>query len=178
MKTYLIIIILVVSFALGFWLRSLKIEEVKYVTLPAVSGTVPIDTPKAAISHEISSLPIIYWKHDTTLVTPDTAAIIDEFLKEKKYDLTLFDDKEKGKLEVEPTVQFNGLSSMSYTYTPIQKEIVKKRKFEPYASASYSTLDMVGVGGGFFYNNLGLEYQYQRSFENKYGHLFGVKIKF
>lgn len=61
---------------------------------------------------------------------------------------------------------------------PIQKVIEKKRKFEPFVSASYSTLDIVGVGGGFFYNNLGSEYQYQRSFENKYGHLIGVKVNF
>lgn len=178
MKTYLIIIFLVVSFAVGFWLRGLKTEEVKYVTLPAVSGTVPIDTPKTTTPHEISSLPIIYWKHDTIAVIPDTAKIIEEFLKEKKYDLTLFDDKEKGKLEVKPTVQFNGLSSLDYTYTPIQKVIEKKRKFEPFVSASYSTLDVMGVGGGFFYDNFGLEYECQRSFDNKYGHLIGVKVKF
>lgn len=178
MKTYLIIILLVVSFALGFWLRGLKSQDVKYVTLPAVSGSAKIDTPKTVQKHDISSLPITYWKHDTVPIHPDTAAIIAEFLKEKTYDLTLFDDKEKGKLEVKPVLQFNSLSSLDYTYTPIQKVIEKKRKFEPFVSASYSTLDIVSVGGGIFYNNLGLEYQFQRSFDNKYGHLLGVKIKF
>lgn len=171
-------ILMIACIAVGFWLRGLKSEEVKYVTLPAVSGSVPVDTPKTVIQHEISNLPIIYWKHDTTLITPDTAAIIAEFLKEKTYDLTLFDDKEKGKLEIKPTLQFNSLSSLDYTFTPIQKEIIRKRTFEPFLSASYSTLDIVGVGGGFFYNNIGLEYQFQRSFNNNTGHLFGFKIKF
>lgn len=178
MKTYLIIILLVVSFALGFWLRGVKSQDVKYVTLPAVSGSAKIDTPKTVQKHDISVLPIIYWKHDTVSIHPDTAAIIAEFLKEKTYDVTVFDDKEKGKLEVKPVLQFNSLSSLDYTYTPIQKVIEKKRKFEPFVSASYSTLDIVGVGGGFFYDNFGLEYEYQRSFDNKYAHLIGVKVKF
>jgi hypothetical protein len=151
---------------------------VKYVTLPAVSGTVPIDTPKTIIPHQISSLPIIYWKHDTIPVIPDTAKIIEEFLKEKTYDLTLFDDKEKGKLEVQPKVQFNVLSALDYTYTPIQREIIKKRRFEPFVGASCSTLEVIGVGGGFFYDNVGMEYQYERASDGRYGHALGLKIKF
>jgi hypothetical protein len=55
--------------------------------------------------------------------------------------------------------------------------------WQPYVSASYSTFGVAGIGGGFFRNNFGVEYQYQRDLQWNYGngragHQFGVKWKF
>ncbi|SHF74353.1 hypothetical protein [Dysgonomonas macrotermitis] len=44
---------------------------------------------------------------------------------------------------------------------------------------SHLILDIVSVGGGFFYHNLGIEYQLQRDFRNNdTGHSLGIKYKF
>jgi hypothetical protein len=90
-------------------------------------------------------------------------------------------DREYGNLTIDATVQYNMLRELNTSFVPVYKEIVRYREkvWQPFASASYSTFGYSGIGGGVFYRNWGIEYQYQRHFPlNANGHLFGVKYKF
>lgn len=111
----------------------------------------------------------------------DTAAIIADWETKRTYKLTAFDNKTQGKLELFPVIQYNKLSALDYNFTPIieRNTIYKTKVWQPFISVSYSTLNYVGIGGGVFYHNLGLEYQYQKSLGNQSdGHIFGLKYKF
>ena len=111
----------------------------------------------------------------------DTAAIISDYIMKKSYNVIAFDNKEIGSLRIFPTVQYNQLSGLSYEFTPIQKQttIHKEKVWNPFLSGSYSTFGNIGLGGGIFYHNLGIEYQYQKDLLSKNnGHLFGLKYKF
>ena len=107
--------------------------------------------------------------------------VLNDWNTERTYNDVLFSDSTIGTFKYNAKVQFNKLSSFKYEYTPITKveTMVVKRTFEPFVSAEYSTLNTVGVGGGFFYHNLGLELMYNKDFINgNNGVSFGVKIKF
>jgi hypothetical protein len=78
-------------------------------------------------------------------------------------------------------MQYNKLDSISYTFTPIIKvaKIKEKKVVISFVGISYSTFNSAAIGGGLFYHNLGLEYQYQISLkENQSGHFFSLKYKF
>lgn len=108
----------------------------------------------------------------------DTAAIIADYEKRKEYKLMAFDD-EKGRLELLPVVQYNALQAVDWRFTPVEKVVtkVKGRQWQPFVSASYSTLGYVGVGGGVFYHNIGVEYQCLKG-KSENGHLISGKWKF
>lgn len=113
----------------------------------------------------------------------DTSAIIADWELKRTYKLTAFDNKMQGKLELFPVIQYNKLSALDYNFTPVieRQTIYKTKIWQSFISASYSTLNYIGIGGGIFYHNLGFEYQYQyqKSLGNQgNGHLLGVKYKF
>ncbi|MBK5721385.1 hypothetical protein JGH11_10920 [Dysgonomonas sp. Marseille-P4677] len=171
---------------LGHGLTTKTVEETKYIKGDTVSGSVSMEQ-LSPIKEETPVIPLLPVKviEDTETKTQkqivDTAAIIAEYEKKRTYNAILFDDKKLGKLELYPTIQYNKLSGIDYNFTPIiqQKTIYKERIFQPFVSGSYSTLNYIGIGGGVFYHNLGLEYQYQKSLANQSnGHLFGLKYKF
>ena len=111
----------------------------------------------------------------------DTAGIIADWELKRTYKLTAFDNKTQGKLELFPVIQYNKLSALDYYFTPVieRQTIYKTKVLQPFISGSYSTLNYVGIGGGVFYHNLGLEYQYQKSLGSQSdGHTFGLKYKF
>ena len=92
----------------------------------------------------------------------------------RDYKRTLFDN-ESGKLSVDFIVQYNELQRLSYSFTPMHKEItiVKKRVFEPFISASFYSNTSFSAGGGFFYHELGFRMEYSYDGLN-----FGVMYKF
>ncbi|MFV0587080.1 hypothetical protein [Bacteroides reticulotermitis] len=109
----------------------------------------------------------------------DTAAIIENYIKKRSYNLVAFDNKENGKLLLFPTVQYNELTGLDYQFTPVQREIYKVSTWQPFVSGSYSTLNYVSLGAGVFYHKVGFEYQYQIGFNHtNNGHSFGLKYKF
>lgn len=109
----------------------------------------------------------------------DTAAIIADYIVKRSYSQTLFNNS-NGKLEVFPTVYQNKLSSLGYEFTP------KVKAWQPFVGTSYSTADFLGLGAGFFYHNLGVEYQYQIDLKGSNSiyqprgnaHTVGLKYKF
>ena len=108
----------------------------------------------------------------------DTAAIIEDWITKREYKQTLFDNTH-GKLDIDFTVQYNKPTDLRYSYIPIKEvnTIYKVKVWQPYASASYSTLNYVGVGLGIFYHDVGFGAKYVTDF-NKKGVEFELKYKF
>ena len=107
--------------------------------------------------------------------------VIADYELKRTYKLTAFDNKTQGKLDLFPVIQYNKLSALDYNFTPVieRQTIYKTKVWQPFVSASYSTLNYIGIGGGIFYHDIGIEYQYQKSLGSQSnGHLFGVKYKF
>lgn len=147
--------------------------DIKYVKGETVRDWFPILTPFKVTK---PSDPIYKYKENTAIV--DTAAIIEDWITKRDYKQTLFDNN-NGKLDIDFSVQYNKPFNLGYSFTPIQKQttIYKVKTWQPFVSASYSTLNYVSVGGGFFYHNLGFELRYVTDF-NKKGVDIGLKYKF
>ena len=176
----------IVSGIVGFFIgRSNEIEiTTKWIKGETIHDTVPIEklVTKYVIVTELLSY--VEKKKDTTIITTNPInkdSAISETVKdwnlERVYKDYLFKSDTLGTLEYNINVQYNRIKSFSYNYTPIYKEVTKERKrtFIPYASASYSTFNIVGVGLGTYYHNLGIgaEYQYNYDLQKK-----GLNLQF
>lgn len=145
--------------------RTIKVPEVKFVEIPKV-----VFLPQKPVTLKDSA--IVY--------VTDTVKVIEEYTAINHYEFNVFDDS-NGKLDVKQTIQYNQLKSFDYSFTPIYKHttVTKKNLFEPYGSIGYNTFNQVSVGGGFFINNLGLEYSYIYDTRMMLtGHGLSVKLKF
>lgn len=180
MKKYwvLTLLIAIATFFLGR-LSNRTVEKEVYKKEPTIQGQAVISLPKKEILPEQPTLPIKYiFVNDVQVQMVDTAKIIEEYAKEKTYDVRLFDN-EYGSLDLKPTLQYNTLMSMPYSFNPISKTVTKKEVFSFFGAASYNTFNIAGLGGGFFYHNFGFEYKYlYRINTNQTGHEFGIKMKF
>jgi len=182
------IIIVVAIFILGVLAGRWSNDKTK---IEYVKGETIIDTiyrgqlkPYASI---IPNLPILPLKNDTVWVegkpTPifivDTAKIKENYIKENKYHQVLFDNQTDGLFELNTSVQYNEQKQVSYKFTPIKKVVTikKTRVFVPFLSGSMNSFKQVGVGGGFFYHDLGLEAKYITDFKLK-GIEVGMHYKF
>jgi len=118
-------------------------------------------------------------KPEIIIFKVDTAQIIANYVVANFYRETLFDNQKDGRLIISATVQYNRLSQLSYDFTPMQRvtTIERRRVMEPFLSTSYNTFGLFGVGGGFFYHNLGFSGKYITDFERR-GVEVGVKVKF
>lgn len=176
-----ILITAIVCLLIGFFVGRSSITlstKVEYKLGETIKGSVSSDQLKLIKEEKplISLLPV-----NPITQNVDTAAIIAEYELKRTYSLIAFDDLYNGKLSLFPTIQYNRLTGIDYQFTPITKTITeyKIKVWQPFISASYSTLDYWGVGGGLFYYNIGLQYQYQRDFKyNRTGHLIGLLYKF
>lgn len=186
---FICLIILLVGCAISFFIGRSTIDtktKTEYVKGETIKDTVYIPAPYSEKKADKDNLIPIYKKdrEDKETTELDTAkskdVTIHDWNLERKYSDQVFNN-ENGKLLYDITVQNNKLSKFNYTFTPIQKvtTTIKEKIFQPYVSAGYSTLDIASVGGGFFYHNLGIEYQFQRDFKyNDTGHSLGLKYKF
>lgn len=187
-KTALTILAIIILMAVSFFVGRSTIEiqtDIKYIKGHTIRDTVEIPVPyEVKVPGETKYVTV--YKRDSigrettevdTLKSKD--ATIEDWNLERKYANAVFDN-ENGKFSYDLSVQNNRLSSFRYTYTPVHRQLPPKEKvWQPYVSASYSTLNIIGVGGGIFYHNLGFEYQYQRDLQyNDVGHSFGIKYKF
>ena len=186
---FICLIILFIGCAISFFIGRSTIEtktKTEYVKGETIKDTVYIPAPYSEKKADKDNLIPIYkkdpeGKETTELDTAKSKDVtIHDWNLERKYSDQVFNN-ENGKLLYDITVQNNKLSKFNYTFTPIQKvtTTIKERIFQPYVSAGYSTLEIASVGGGFFYHNLGIEYQFQRDFRyNDAGHSLGFKYKF
>ena len=192
MKEYLyiifgIVLAVIFGFFIGFFIgrkTDRVVTKTEYIKGETITDTLHIPYPVREEVPVYYSLPVRY---DTVYIdnyiyvrgTVDTAAIISEYIVERSYALDVFDN-EHGKLTADVALQYNKLRHFGYSFTPVSKvsTVQVKRIWQPFVSASYSTFGIVGIGGGIYYNQLGVEYQIQHSFIGEgSGHLFGLKWK-
>jgi hypothetical protein len=186
MNKIYIIIGIVFLLAVAFCAGRMSVEgetTVEYVKGQTASGSInpkqfiPVLEKKPNVSIQYRDTGSIKYRD----IPADTAGIIADYEMKRKYALTAFDDKTKGKLELFPTIQYNRLTGLDYDFTPIiEKNYTRiERVWQPFVSGSYSTLGYTGFGGGVFYHNLGIQYQYQYDLKNRiYGHMLGGMLKF
>ena len=168
MNSYLKITIVVVAFVAGFFLGRKTIdaeEKIEYVKGETIHDTIVINEPTFV---EIPAKPKYIYKHDTIVVDNiqyisekvDTSAIIQDYILMRTYEFNVFDSETLGKFDVKQQIGYNKLLSFDYTFTPITKQVTQFREpvFTPFVTAGYSTNQSVLLGGGFYYKNIGLEY--------------------
>jgi hypothetical protein len=181
MKTVWILIIAIAAFAAGIWLGRSTVgtePEVTIIRGQEIKASVPIPEPVVSVP-EKPVLPVKpVYIHDTTYQVVDTAAIIADYIAGRDYHMDVFDD-ENGKLSVDASVQYNVLKGLSYTFTPVYKEVKIKDKtvWIPFVGASYNTLNELSVSGGVFYHDMAIEVSYTTDF-NKKGIGVGFKKRF
>lgn len=180
-NTYLFIIACIACLIIGFLVGRKTIDTKESVTIEhkePVSSIVRIPEPKETKP----AIPVYKYKTDTInniiVQKVDTAQIIEDWIKSRNYNITLFDN-DNGKLNIDANVQYNKLSDLQYTFTPIQKVITKQKVpvLIPFIGVSYNSLGYVSAGGGLFYHNLGVELRYITDFDKK-GVDLGIKYKF
>jgi len=180
----LAIIVFLIGFFLGRSSHSV-VDKTEYIKENPITDTV---TNIAPVSEEKPAVPDLPIKYDTIYhynniyvrESVDTAAIIAEYELNRKYEIPLFDNQ-YGKLDLTLNTQYNKLGDLSYSFVPVRtiQYVSIKKTWQPFVAGSYSTLNIVGIGAGLFYNDLGLEYQFQYALpNNQRGHLFGLKYKF
>ena len=99
----------------------------------------------------------------------------------RKYAGTFFKDPKIGQFDWEATVQYNTLQHLTYKYTPVREQIkeTRSRKWSPFLRASANSFGQVGVGGGIYYRNFGVDISYMRDFElTRSGYEVGFSWKF
>lgn len=191
MKTKYCIAILLLGMAISFFLGRSTVktkETIKFVKGETIIADYPAHllTPKREIKGNLVDLPSYYFFTDTIIgidtvvvyTKADTVKVFDDFMTKKEYDFTMFDD-ENGKFDFLGTVQFNALQKAGYRFTPITKQVTvnREKRVLPFVSAGMNTFNHASVGGGFFYKNAGVEYEYLYDLNyNNSGH--GMKIKF
>lgn len=176
---YVVIAVIIFSFLLGRYSKKTK-EHIVYQKGKEVSGNVHVELPFKTTIPVNPILPMrLYFINDTVYEAVDSAKVVEEYSKKKTYSITLFDDNIYGKLSLKPSLQYNSLIDMPYTFTPIIQKHYLKDVWSFYGSGSYNTFNIAGLGGGFFYHNLGVEYKYLYQIDTRQtGHEIGLKFKF
>ena len=88
-------------------------------------------------------------------------------------------DYQHGCLDITPTLQYNKLTTLSFTYNPIEKKVFTKQNWTFFSTASYNSFNIAGLGAGVYYKNRGLHYKYLwNTLTKENGHELGVNIMF
>ena len=191
MKTKYCIAILLLGMAISFFLGRSTVktkETIKFVKGETIIADYPTHllTPKREIKGNLIDLPTYYFITDTIVANDtvvvytkaDTVRVFDDFMTKKEYDFTMLDN-EYGRFDFVGDVQFNALQKAGYRFVPITKQVTvnREKRVLPFVSAGMNTFNHASVGGGFFYKNAGVEYEYLYDLNyNNSGH--GMKIKF
>jgi len=154
----IIIVLLLIGFFVGRKTAEGKVTvETEYITLPPIHDTVPDPYP-VEVKKPVDTASIIqdcvkkgiyaelfpYKKEtDTVYTSRDTAQIVYDWASERKYRETLFDIDTIGRCELNILVQYNRLDTMTYTYTPVQRQTTitkeKIRTVSPFIGIGTST---------------------------------------
>lgn len=155
---------------MGVWIGRQTVSyktTVDIIKLPPVIGSIDVPGPVfTGIPSEINwPLRTDTFYIDTGRVviqSIDSAKVFRDWSKEKQYAFTVFDDEEKGKLDVDMWMQYNTLKKFNYEYVGVKTLETRyvERKFKMFIGVDYSTNYYTGIGGGFIYNHLALEYKY------------------
>ena len=163
--------------ALGFYFGRQTNDKVKieYIKGETVIDTVVISDP---IYVEVPLKPEYIIKYDTVVIENiryiaeqiDTVAIIQDYIVTRTYAFNVFNNDTLGKFDINQKIGYNKLLSFDYSFTPITKQVTQYRSplFTPFVSAGYSTNQSVLLGGGFYYKNIGLEYNMNVSTDRRF----------
>ena len=177
-KLIIILTIALIAFILG---RASVKQTTKtvYTKGKELKGNAQISLPVKEIHPMKPILPYKYiFINNTQTEIVDTAKIISNYIAQRTYSLTLFDNL-YGKLDIAPTIQNNQLTALPFTFTPIEKAVYTRQQWSFFTTASYNTFNIAGVGIGAFYNNIGVQYKYLWNTDlNLTAHEFGVNIMF
>ena len=178
-STILLAVITAITFFLFGRISTKQTNEVVYTKGKPVSSSVQVSLPTKEITPIAPLLPYKYVFIDNTKTeVVDKAKIISDYIAERAYSVTLFDNLH-GKLEISPTIQYNQLTTIPYTFTPIEKTVFRKQKWALFSTISYNTFNIAGVGGGVCYKNVGMHYKYLWHMRlHQVGHELGVNVKF
>lgn len=175
---------LIAGFLLGR--ASITKDSTQHIKLPPVKGSLEIPRP---VYTKVPSTPVWPLRPDTLYVkgepypvyVTDTVEVFKDYSAEKRYMFNVFDNKD-GAMDVTLSLQYNTLQNFDYAFTGVKTVETRtiKRRFEPFASASYHTYGSAGVGGGFFWDRVGVEYMYNMPIKSdiSHYHTIGLKIKF
>ena len=176
-KNYLIGALLIVALIVGFFVgRCTSTKEViRYIKGDTIRDTIVISEPTYV---EIPSKPKYIYKYDTIVVDNiqyisekvDTSAIIQDYILMRTYEFNIFNSPTLGKFDVKQQIGYNKLLSFDYTFTPITKQVTQYREplFTPFVTGGYSTNQTVLLGGGFYFKNIGLEYNMNVSTDRRF----------
>lgn len=170
----------IASGIVGFFIgRSNEVKtDIQWLKGKTIHDTIPKEKLVTKYVIVPKLLSYVEKQKDTTIITTkpidkDSAMVetIKDWNLERVYKDYLFKSDTLGTLEYNISVQYNKIKSFSYNYTPIYKEVTieRKRTFIPYVSTSYSTFNIIGIGLGTYYHNLGIgaEYQYNYDLQKK-----------
>lgn len=156
--------------------------EVEYRRAPEYKVNFKINTPKVELltgdfTFSDTIVPDTFHFPDT-VTEKDLKQTAYDWNFERKYIETLFDNQ-YGKFSFEATVKNNRLQSITPSFSPIEKVITNYYvdKWQPFVSASYSSLGHVSAGGGMFYRNVGVSVNYVTDFSRN-GVDVGLMYKF
>ena len=123
-STILLAAITAITFFLLGRASTKQTSEVVYTKGKPVSSSVKVSLPTKEITPTAPLLPYKYvFIGNTKTEVVDTAKIISDYIAERAYSVTLFDNLH-GKLEITPTIQYNQLTTIPYTFTPDRKSVV------------------------------------------------------
>lgn len=118
----------------------------------------------------------------------DTLRIIEDWASKRLYKETLFDIDTLGKCIIDLSVQYNRMSLIGYTYTPVSKTITnniyKVNTFSPFIGGGllmipkndYCNLGFSIDGGFFIKEKYGLKLQYGHILNNERNNIFGASF--
>ena len=174
----IIIAIAITAFLIGR-ASSTQTSETVYTKGKEVSGNVLMSLPTKEIQPIAPLLPYKYvFIENAKTEIVDTASIINDYIAERTYSVTLFDNL-NGRLDITPTIQYNRLTTVPFTFSPIEKTVYTQQKWKLFSTLSYNTFNIAGVGAGVFYKNRGVHYRYLwNTHTNVKGHEFGVNVMF
>lgn len=185
---YIALATLIIGLVAGFFIGRAKVTVKETHTIEYRQGEpVKVNVPYPVFVKETKTiidtqqLPGTVVVVRDTIYQVDTVEIVKDYMLERSYSQTFFDSKEKGKLIVNSTVQYNKQRNIGIDYAPVvQVETITKTMkpvFTPFVSIGYNTLNYVSAGAGLFYHNAGLEYNFNKSNTDQF-HDFKLKVKF
>ena len=147
MKKYIILVVtcLFIGFISGRQTVSIKEKEVtKYVQGGTIRDTIAQLVPDTVYLAGELKYKYVYKTdtiyNDVPVIDREEsiAETVRDWNRTREYNKLLFDD-DNGKLSIALSLKCNELQRLSYSFTPIHKEItiVKKRVFVPFVSASF-----------------------------------------
>lgn len=188
MKTKYLLLFILLGFLLGIVTGLLivkpKVGETVYVKGETLVDSITVHKYDTIYYPKYVQLPSkrdTLWRDSVSYVTLtiDTAAIIKDYTAEKHYAYNLFDN-EYGSVDLEQVVQYNALKNTKYKYNPIEKQVVREKKYTPFMFIGYNTFKQPTVQIGVFKYNTGVYYKYIHDTsmgQLRTGHEIGVGIK-